>query len=150
MKPHRRFRKFESELFSLPVHPECSMSCLRNFLQRVWLSYGCNKVCPTVVAGRGSVFGGGLSSYEQGGRIVLARQHRCKIVLLHEVAHYIANDPPPYHGQKFFAVYRELLFKYSNLDAMLIDNIAHACGLKIPKKIQRENPSPQRRERPKK
>lgn len=115
MSAQIRFFKFQKELFELPIHKnESSMKDLHKFLDYIWKDIALRKPKPTLAAGDGLKITstGAYASYEQGGRIVLARHHRCKILLLHELSHYIANDPPPYHGPKFFKVYKSLLTNY--------------------------------------
>lgn len=132
MKAQRKFRRFEDDFFSLQIHgTEQTMTQLRRFLRKVCKEIKLTKPVPTMVAGQGlPVAEGGYTSYEMDGRIVLARHQRMRVIVLHELAHYIAQDPAPYHGTKFFRVYRSLLLRFSPLNtAAYADTLTHAYNL---------------------
>ena len=86
---------------------------LRRFARKVWIECApLNKQgrMPAVVAGRGTPHGGMLTSYCLGfNRIVLARQHRSKDIVLHELVHALG---PITHGERFAKVYMRLLERY--------------------------------------
>ena len=67
--------------------------------------------CPTVIAGDGIRWQGEWCSYCLGrSKIVLARHHRDRIVLLHEMTHALG---PVTHGKRFQNLFAELLERYS-------------------------------------
>lgn len=119
------FRLFETRLFALPIHgQEQPMAALRRFGHRVWRREGRTDAPPAIVGGRGEPCStGGLVSYAQGHRIVLARHQRHRLLVLHELAHVLANDPPPYHGPQFLRVYRRLLVNYGGYSSALLKKL---------------------------
>ena len=84
------------------------IGALRSLARRVWREHGKGS-CPEVRAGRGIPFTGTLASYSMGRLIVLARHHRDKVVLLHELTHALG---PSTHGRRFQNLYAELLERY--------------------------------------
>ena len=67
--------------------------------------------CPTVIAGDGIRWQGEWCSYCLGrSKIVLARHHRDRIVLLHELTHALG---PVTHGKRFQNLFAELLARYA-------------------------------------
>ena len=127
----RAFTKFETALFALPIHKgACAMAPLRRLAARVWRAEGIAAPLPRIVAGRGvERSGAALASYCQGDYIVLSRHQRCPTILLHELAHAIAQDPPPYHGLEFIKLYCRLLVKYGNIEAMLLKSLVNQHNL---------------------
>ena len=93
-----------------PAAP-CGIRGLRRLVARVWRDLGPAGIrCPAVVAGRGVRYLGVRCSYCEGrSRIVLARQHRTRLVALHEVTHALG---PVTHGRRFQNLYAELLMRY--------------------------------------
>ena len=87
-----------------------SMGALRSLALRVWRDYGRGNRPPAVIAGRGIPSNGSLASYCLGSTvIVLARNHRDRVVLLHELTHALG---PVTHGNRFQNLYLELLERY--------------------------------------
>ncbi len=104
----RAVYRWEDELRSGGRH-SASMRTLRRLAHRVWHEHGKGS-CPEIKAGRGIPFTGTLASYCMGRRlIVLARHHRDKVVLLHELTHALG---PVTHGRRFQNLYAELLERY--------------------------------------
>ena len=91
---------------------DASMGVLRRFARKVWREHGPkHRKTPTIAAGRGTEHCGLLTSYCHGRtRIVLARQHRSRGVVLHELVHAIG---PFTHGERFAKVYMTLLKCYA-------------------------------------
>lgn len=92
--------------------PECSIKTLRKLARRIWSTY-CGRVpCPAVVAGRGMKRNNSLLSYSEGGRVVLSRNMRNRVMLCHELAHELG---PSTHGWRFQNLYADLLDRYSGI-----------------------------------
>lgn len=120
---NRRAARFQ---FTVDKHPSCPctdvpMAVLQRLAGYVWASESVQRPAPRVVAGRGTPADGlaggstGYTSYEQAGKIVLARTQRNVSVLLHELAH--AMHPRGYHhGPAWLATYKRLLVRYGGVD----------------------------------
>lgn len=87
------------------------MRDLRALARRIWReNTGRRDRCPAVVAGRGLQFHGRLVSYCLGrSRVVLARNQRTRITLIHEVVHALG---PETHGDRFQRRYADLIARY--------------------------------------
>lgn len=90
---------------------DAPMRELRALARRIWRDRGRRgNRCPLVIAGRGVRFGGQWCSYCLGfSLIVLARHHRNRVVLIHEMTHALG---PMTHGNRFQNLYAELLEQY--------------------------------------
>lgn len=105
--------KFEQRLSPVPrrMANETSMAALRRFAERIWRDEGCTKPLPRIFAGRGIRSEGGWTSCFMTGHyyIVLARQHRCRLILLHELCHAMGYYG---HGWQFVRHMQYLLVRY--------------------------------------
>lgn len=83
---------------------------LRALARRIWKAYGPpGNRAPSVIAG-GLRWGDAWCSYCIGRRlIVLARHHRDRVVLIHEMTHALG---PITHGNRFQNLFAELLTRY--------------------------------------
>ena len=109
----RRVYAFEETLFHNTPHTKlCRMKTLRRVAARVWAIHGKGKKMPQIVAGRGFPQGGRLLSYCQGTRIVLARNQREKITLIHELIHAMGFG---YHNHAFVNKYLTVLEQVVNI-----------------------------------
>lgn len=102
------------------------MAQLQRLAVRVWLDVGRTTPPPRVVAGSGMPWGTlyvGWTSYEQGGRIVLARHQRNMAVLLHEVAHAL-HPRGIAHGPRFMKTWIGLCVQYGRADPAYLINMA--------------------------
>jgi hypothetical protein len=90
--------------------PREPMAALRRLAARIWRDYGGSRKLPRIVAGRGTRYNGRCYSYCLGnGLIVLARHHRERITVIHELTHALG---PRTHGTRFQNLYAELLMGY--------------------------------------
>lgn len=80
----------------------------------------------TVVAGAGWRCGGWTSYYSES-RIVLARHHRCRLILLHEMAHWLTPKSGN-HGPEFMRTYMYLLCKYAGIRRSDLNDTARKVG----------------------
>ena len=103
----RKVYAFEDQLPRRPA----GIRSLRRLARRIWRAYHRRgNRCPAVIAGRGIPSNGTLASYCLGyTEIVLARQHRNRMVLIHEMTHALG---PRTHGIRFQNLYAELLDRY--------------------------------------
>lgn len=109
----RRMYRFEGSLpKNRKLHNELPIKKLRELAYQVAADY--DREPPKVVAGNGvpSADGSTLCSYSAGPRIELARHHRCKLILLHELAHWLSGRDKIIHGPAFSERYFELVEKY--------------------------------------
>lgn len=100
-------------IYQIDVHlghrlPSLPMATLRRLARRVWKEMGLGPM-PIIVAGEG-FRRPRLSYYQEGGRIVMARNQRTRVVLLHELAHALGDDVT--HGRAFQNRYADLLGRY--------------------------------------
>lgn len=107
----RRVYTFEQILRPMPKRmvKEYPIGKLRELALRVWRGEGARGKPPVVVAGRGIACSSGLTSYNEGRRIELARHHRAKLVLIHEMVHFFSYGS---HGPRFMRMYAYLLVRY--------------------------------------
>ena len=104
-----------------------SMEYLRRLAKEVWDGEAPSRRFPDIVAGRGIKYGGTLLSYCLGyTRVVLARNQRSILVLLHELTHALG---PVNHGAKFVKLYFRLLEKYAKYDWRLLQGVAAERGI---------------------
>ena len=109
----RRMRDTQA-VYAFELHfagPPQPITLLRALAQRIWREET-NRPdrCPAVVAGRGIRTGDRLASYCEGrSRIVLARNQRDRVTLIHEMVHALGAET---HGRIFQRRYAELLGKY--------------------------------------
>lgn len=101
----RRMYYFEDKQLPLYVPraaERCSIKVLRRLAQRIWRENSNYKhKCPAVVAVRGWLYQGVLSSYCEGrSKIGLIRQHRTRAVVIHEMTHALLNNMGE-HGKAF-------------------------------------------------
>lgn len=91
--------------------PTLPMATLRRLGQRIWREKSPWKArCPEIIAGRGMRWHGQWLSYCQGRNlIVLCRNQRNRVVLIHEMSHALTNW---LHGPGFQNKYAELLKEY--------------------------------------
>ena len=107
MRDTRRVYAFELHL----AGPNQPIRRLRALARRIWSAESKRRDrCPTIVAGRGTPLKTKLSSYCYGrSRIVLARNQRDRVTLIHEMVHALGCET---HGDRFQRRYAELLGKY--------------------------------------
>lgn len=84
---------------------------------RIWANKVCkkeypDKPLPHIVAGKGVRYMNEYMSFFQGDLIVLSRHQRNKLVLLHEICHYLGSSRELDHGPTFQNRYARLLFEY--------------------------------------
>ena len=91
--------------------PSRPMRVLRALARRIWAAETPRRErCPVVVAGRGLRLGVRLASYCEGRcRIVLTRNQRDRVTLIHELVHALGFET---HGERFQRRYAELLGRY--------------------------------------
>lgn len=111
----RRFYAIEEECTDPVLLRELPMHRLQALGRRIWEGCGRKGDCPPIVAGRGVEQAGRLLSYYEDGKggqrvhIMLARNHRCKQVLIHEMVHALGYGT---HGIGFQGVYFALVGGY--------------------------------------
>lgn len=89
------------------------------------------RTLPDVVAGRGIPATGRFVSFQMGQRIELARHQRNRIVLLHEMAHWLTPLSKLDHGPAFCRTYFMLLGFYMNAEVEAMTAVAKAYGLPV-------------------
>jgi hypothetical protein len=129
----RRLYRFED--LALPIvakYPvsDAPMKTLRSFATRVWRAETTRKM-PKIVAGAG-VLGpaGTLYSYcnwPERSLIVLARHHRNRSVVLHELVHALGYGT---HGRGFVRKYFDLLAKYARCNRAQLESHAKTLNVK--------------------
>ena len=103
----RRVYAFDKALYT--GEPLLPMAELRKLGRRIWTKHSPWKArCPEIVAGKGMRFhDGSYISYCEGrNRIVLTRQDRNRVILIHEMSHALTHWR---HGIGFQNKYAELL-----------------------------------------
>lgn len=92
--------------------PEAGIASLRRLARRIWRDNTLRRDrCPDVIAGRGMPFHGRLVSYCLGrSRIVLARNQRKRVTLVHEMVHALGAET---HGKRFQNRYADLIARYA-------------------------------------
>lgn len=103
-------------VYEIDVHlssglPSLPIASLRALARRVWRNHGKGQM-PKIVAGDG-FRRPRLSYYQEGGLIVMARNQRNVVVILHELAHALDDDVT--HGRGFQNRYADLLGRYLRL-----------------------------------
>ena len=123
--------RVEDELFKHNGYANAirPMAFLRRVAKRIWRAVASGRPLPRIVAGRGTWSYDRLASYCEGrSRIVLARDHRNVLVLLHELVHALG---PCLHGPKFIRVYFPLLQRYAGYSRWFLQAVAGARGVWI-------------------
>lgn len=106
----RRVYMFEDVIdFGSPV---VRIGTLRRLGQRIWReNTGRRDRCPSIVAGKGIWDGQRFVSYCYGrADIIMARQQRTKLILIHEMTHALG---PETHGKRFQNRYADLIARYA-------------------------------------
>jgi len=85
---------------------------LRSWAEDIWRKEGFQRPIPKIVAGRGIRYMDEYMSFSQGDLIVLSRQQRNRLILLHEICHYLGSDRELDHGPAFQNRYAVLFSKY--------------------------------------
>mgnify|MGYP001563594160 CR=1 FL=1 len=122
--------RMESTMLKANVYANCDMpmAYLRRLAGRVWNSEAPQgRKVPNIKAGRGEFYYDRLASSCAGyTEIVLARDHRTVLVLLHELTHALG---PCVHGAKFVKLYFYLLGKYGRFHRDLLQGVAAGRGI---------------------
>jgi len=129
----RRVYLFEKSLHGWESTSEMSMGALRRLAERVWAKESLTYLpCPAIVAGAGIRSGGVLVSYFHwySWRIVLTRDARVPVVVLHELTHALGYLE---HGPAFMKTYMRLLATYGRCDPTLLALNAGVMGVRVAK-----------------
>jgi hypothetical protein len=103
---------WERELSDFQHSLDLPMGKLRSWARDIWKKECLRKPMPKIVGGRGIWDTNKYASFSQGDLIVLARQHRSKLILLHEICHYLGRESEMDHGLAFQDRYAGLFFKH--------------------------------------
>ena len=107
----------------LALQMDLPMADLQSLAAYIWYKEKPPYPFPAVVAGRGGVNSdGSLYSYQQEDRIVLTRDNRTVLVLLHELAHAMVRHGRD-HGVAFRRKFVYLLGEYSTIGKGQADNL---------------------------
>lgn len=122
--------RFENDFLMGTRHwRDTPVRALRRLARRVAADH--HRAAPVVVANSLWRPGGDWASYNEGGRIALARHHRNPVVLLHELAHWIQGDRGKPHGPAFLRTYFSLLVRYLRVDEDQLRFQATIVGVKL-------------------
>ena len=119
----RRVYDWESE-YLIPISKFVDSSELRKLLKRVAKDYNVKE--PRLRFPKN-----GNHSYCLGDKIAIVKKHKKKLILLHEMAHYIQGDRGHDHGPAFVRRYIELLKRYLGWDADLLMYQAKNAKVKL-------------------
>lgn len=116
--------------FDSYANQERSMLFLQTLTKRLWKREAPQgRRLPSVRAGRGILHGKTLLSFCLGyTEIVLARNQRTILVLLHELTHALG---PCVHGEKFIRIYFKLLHRYAGYNRWFLQQLAEERGIML-------------------
>jgi len=85
---------------------------LRAWAKNIWKKERPLKSMPKIVAGKGIRYLNEYMSFSENNLIVLSRHQRNRLVLLHEICHYLGTNHELDHGPVFQDRYATMFFKY--------------------------------------
>jgi hypothetical protein len=88
------------------------MDELRAWARNFWKKECPSKPMPKIVAGQGIRYLNEYMSFSEKDLIVLSRHQRNKLVLLHEICHYLGSNHELDHGPIFQDRYATMFFKH--------------------------------------
>lgn len=127
----RRLYRYEFDYIHIRS-PEIHMRTLRALGRRIWVGERRSlDLMPSIVAGDGIQVEGyhAASFYDTTfNRIVLARHHRTRTILAHEMTHALGYDN---HDERFIRKYFALLANYCNFSAAGLVSGAEYYGIQL-------------------